>query len=182
MERLTNDLYLFSKLDIKQLPFTFENINIMKYLDDAIEELNFTLNEDNIVLNYESHYESNDLIVADRQRLVRVIHNIIENAKKHLNKQKKEIKIVLKEEKTGALIEITDNGCGIPADKLTLIFDRFFRVDCARNRATGGSGIGLSIAKEIIEAHKGIIWAESTEGLGTSIFFTLKKVAYFKIN
>ncbi|NLI11649.1 MAG: HAMP domain-containing histidine kinase [Peptococcaceae bacterium] len=179
MERLTNDLFLFSKLDIKQLPFSFECVDIKKYLEDAGEELNFTLNVENISLNYESYYESNDLIMADRQRLVRVIHNIMENAKRHLNKREKEIKIVMREEKEEALIEISDNGCGIPADKLPFIFDRFFRVDCARNRTTGGSGIGLSIAREIIEAHQGRIWAESTEGWGTSIFFTLKKVDYF---
>lgn len=182
MERLTNDLFLFAKLDIKQLPFSFECVDIKKYLEDAREELNFALTEENIILNYESRYESSDLIMADRQRLVRVIHNIMENAKKHLKKQEKKIKIVLREEEGGALIEISDNGCGIPADKLPFVFDRFFRVDCARNRTTGGSGIGLSIAREIIEAHQGIIWAESTEGLGTSIFFTLKKADYFIMN
>ena len=180
MERLTNDLVLFSKLDIKQIPFSFECVDINRYLEDAREELHFDLNENNIALNFESYYESDDFIMADRQRLIRVIHNIMENAKKHLNKQEKEIKIILKEEKNEALIEIRDNGCGIPADRLPLIFDRFYRVDCARNRTTGGSGIGLSIAKEIIEAHQGRIWGESTEGLGTSIFFTLKKAAYFK--
>jgi len=179
MERLTDDLFLFSKLDIKQLPFTFECVDIEKYFEDVREELNFTLSENSIILNYKSHYQSKDLIMADRQRLVRVIHNIIRNAAKHLNKQEKEIMIVLKEEKDGALIEIRDNGCGIPADKLPQIFDRFYRADYARNRTTGGSGIGLSIAKQIIEAHQGKIWAESTEGLGTSIFFTLKKAACF---
>jgi len=180
MERLTNDLTLFSKLDIKQIPFSFECIEINRYLEDAREELNFDLSENNIILKFESHYKSSDLIMADRRRLIRVIHNIIENAKKHLNKREKEIKIILKEEESLALIEIRDNGSGIPADKLPLIFDRFYRVDSSRNRTTGGSGIGLSIAREIIEAHQGRIWAESAEGLGTSIFFTLKKAAYFK--
>lgn len=180
MERLTNDLALFPKLDIKQIPFSFECVDINRYLNDVIEELHFDLNENNIALNFESYYESDDLIMADRQRLIRVIHNIMENAKKHLNKQEKEIKINLKEENNEALIEIGDNGCGIPADKLPFIFDRFYRVDWARNRTIGGSGIGLSIAKEIIEAHQGRIWGESTEGLGVSIFFTLKKAAYFK--
>ncbi|SFH15361.1 HAMP domain-containing protein [Desulfotomaculum arcticum] len=182
MERLTNDLVLFSELDIKQLPFDFETIEINKYLEDAIEELNFSLSENSIDLSFVSHYESQDLIMADRQRLVRVIHNIIENAQKHLNKEHKEIQVILKEDNSGALIEIKDNGCGIPEDKLSFIFDRFFRVDSARNRTTGGSGIGLSIAKEIIEAHQGRIWVKSTEGLGTSIFFTLKKSKYFIVN
>lgn len=181
MERLSNDLFLFSKLDIKQLPFSFEAIDINKYLEDAREELTFILNENNIVLTYHSHYNSVDLIMADRQRLVRVIHNIIENAKNHLNKTEKEINIILREEKDGALIEIKDNGCGIPAERLPFIFDRFYRVDCARSRATGGSGIGLSIAKEIIETHQGTIWAESIEGFGTSIYFTLKKPAFFNV-
>ncbi|MEL7563539.1 MAG: ATP-binding protein [Dehalobacterium sp.] len=181
MERLTNDLFLFSKLDIKQIPFSFESIDINKYFEDVREELAFTLNEKNINLTYKSYYQSDDPIAADRQRLVRVIHNIIENAKNHLNKQEKKIGIILNEEKEGVLVEIKDNGCGIPAGKIPYIFDRFYRVDCARNRATGGSGIGLSIAKEIIETHQGSIWAESAEGIGTSIFFTLKKTADFKV-
>jgi len=175
MERLTNDLTLFSKLDIKQLSFTFEGVDIEKYFEDAIEELNFSLNENDIILNFKSYYDSKALVMADRQRLIRVIYNLIENAKKHLNKQIKTIEIILKEDPINAVIEVRDNGCGIPRDKLPLIFDRFFRVDNARNRATGGSGIGLSIANEIIAAHQGKIWAESTEGLGTSIYFTLKK-------
>ena len=182
MEGLTNDLALFSKLDIKQLPFSFENVDINNYLEDAIEELNFSLNEDGINLIFDSHYQSKNFIIADRQRLVRVIYNIIENAKKHLNKQQKKIQIILTEEKTGVLVEIRDNGSGIPANKLPLIFNRFYRVDSARNRLTGGTGIGLSIAQEIIEAHQGEIWAKSTESLGTSIFFTLKKPAYFKVD
>ena len=68
---------------------------------------------------------------------------------------------------------VSDEGMGIPKENLTRIFDRFYRVDRARARSMGGTGLGLAIAKEMIQAHGGEIWAESEEGVGTTIFFTL---------
>jgi len=73
-------------------------------------------------------------------------------------------------------VEIRDNGRGIKQEDLPYIFDRFYRTDPSRNRATGGSGLGLSIAKKIIEAHQGTIWAESEWGKGTTIYFKLYRV------
>ncbi len=180
MDRLIDDLFLFSKLDIKQLPFDFEEINIHKYLEDCIEEMTFDLAEKDIKLSYESSYNCvGNLIIADRQRLKRVINNIIGNTEKHMDKEQPEIKLILVEEKEGVRIEIRDNGHGIPIEKISYIFERFYRADYARNRATGGSGLGLSIAKQIIDAHQGEIWAESKEDIGTSIFFTLKNAESF---
>lgn len=183
MDRLIDDLFLFSKLDINQLPFDFEEINIHKYLEDCIEEMSFDLAEKNIKLSYESLCNfPGKLIIADRQRLKRVINNIIGNTEKHMDKEQPKIKLILVEEKEGVRIEIRDNGHGIPVEKVSYIFERFYRADYARNRATGGSGLGLSIAKQIIEAHQGEIWAESKENIGTSIFFTLKSAESFNVN
>lgn len=81
-----------------------------------------------------------------------------------------------KHDKTGSIkVEFRDNGIGIAKEKLSHIFQRFYRVDSSRNSEIGGSGLGLAIAKKILEAHGGSIWAESEEGVGTSIFFTLKR-------
>ena len=73
-------------------------------------------------------------------------------------------------------VEVEDNGIGISENALPYVFERFYRADASRNSKQGGSGLGLAIAKRIIEEHGGNIWAESTEGEGTTISFTLKKI------
>ena len=73
-------------------------------------------------------------------------------------------------------MEIEDNGKGIAKSEIPLIFDRLYRTDASRNSSRGGSGLGLSIAKKIIEEHGGKIWAQSTEGVGTTMIFVLRKV------
>ena len=80
------------------------------------------------------------------------------------------------EDEHNLLIHISDNGEGIAQEDLVRIFERFYRTDRSRNSSTGGSGIGLSIAKKIMEDHRGEIWAESELGVGTTITFSLPKV------
>ena len=114
-------------------------------------------------------------VIADVQQLKRVFINIIENAVKYMDKVNGEIVIMIKRAESSVVIEINDNGQGIPVDALPYIFDRFYRADPARNISTGGSGLGLSIAKKIIEQHGGYIKANSVEGEGTSMVFSLKE-------
>ena len=105
----------------------------------------------------------------------RVINDIIRNSVKYLDKRKGIINIRIKD--VGDFIEvgIEDNGRGIATRDLPNIFDRFYRTDASRNSQKGGSGIGLSIVKKIIEDHNGRIWATSKEGIGTEIHFVLRK-------
>ena len=114
-------------------------------------------------------------IIADAEQLKRVINNIISNSVKYLDKRKGIINIRIKD--VGDFIEvgIEDNGRGIATRDLPNIFDRFYRTDASRNSQKGGSGIGLSIVKKIIEDHNGRIWATSKEGIGTEIHFVLRK-------
>jgi len=178
LDRLIDELFLFSKLDLQQLEFDFETINIDAYLHDCAEEKGYDLDNKGIKLYYRSLYLSQALVVADRLRLQRVINNIIVNAEQHKDptKQQALLEIILSENDSEAVIEIKDNGPGIPAENLPYIFDRLYRGDPSRNRQNKGSGLGLSIAKQIIEAHGGRIWAESEITQGTSLFFTLKKI------
>lgn len=175
VDKLIDELFLYSKLDLHRFPFSFTSVNVYQYIDDCIEELYFHLLEKNITINHRSTYRSPLYIIADVQQLKRVFINVIENAVKYMDKESGEINIIIKQDEYSVIIEINDNGQGIPKEALPHIFDRFYRADPARNIATGGSGLGLSIAKKIIEEHGGVISANSVEGEGTNMVFTLKK-------
>jgi len=99
---------------------------------------------------------------------------------KYMDKSEKHISIKLIEENEKVIIECTDNGKGISEEVLPYIFDQFYRVDQSRNAMSGGSGLGLAIVKRIIEEHGGQVWAESEEGVYTSIYLTLNKVTGIK--
>lgn len=175
MTSLVDELALYSKIDCNSMPYNFLNVNLDRYFNDCINELTFDLEVKNIDLGY-FNYTSNDLeIVADVEQLKRVINNIVGNSVKYIEKKRGIINIRIKEEDEQVRIEFEDNGKGIPEKDIENIFERFYRADASRNSSKGGSGLGLSIAKKIIEDHGGKIWAESKEGVGTSIFFTLKK-------
>mgnify|MGYP000774128729 CR=1 FL=1 len=118
------------------------------------------------------------LVIADGEQIRRVIHNIISNAIKYMDKQngmKGIIQIRVKDVGDFIQVEIEDNGKGISAKDLPNIFERFYRTDASRNSSKGGSGIGLSIVKKIIEDHGGYIWATSKEGEGTCLHFVIRK-------
>ena len=112
--------------------------------------------------------------MIDRERLRRVIVNIIDNAKKYMNKAMGKISIVLREIDLNVVIEIRDNGAGIAKDHLPFIFDRFYRADSSRSNIVG-SGLGLAIAKQIVEGHAGKVWVRTFKDEGTSIMISLRK-------
>lgn len=177
IDRLIDELFLFSKLDLNKLPFNFEPTNIITYMQDCVEELQLDLEKKNFSLIYHNYLEdSNTEVLADRERLKRVITNIVENAVKYNKNEKGIIEIYLDKDIDYIKFQIKDNGQGIPEKDIPFVFDRFYRADLSRNTSTGGSGLGLAIAKLIIEEHGGSIWADSAEGIGTSIYFTLKQI------
>jgi len=175
IDKLIDELFLFSKLDLNKLPFDFEVVDIKSYLKDSMEELKFDLEKNNVEIHLIDKIEDKISIMADREKLRRVIINIVQNSVKYMNKESGEIQITLKDFGDFVQFEIKDNGRGIPQESLPFIFDRFYRADPSRNSQTGGSGLGLAIAKRIIIGHGGKIWSESTIGEGTSIFFIIKK-------
>ena len=179
MESLINELFLLSELELKEVPLNFVPIDIKAYLTDCVEELKFYLAEKGITLKFDADYNEQEKVYADREKIKRVILNIINNAVNHKASIDSAITIKLTEKKEEAQIEIRDNGQGISEKSLNNIFERFYKADKARSTNSSGTGLGLYIAKEIVMSHEGRIWTKSQEGKGTSIFFTLKKTHGF---
>lgn len=175
MDTLINELTLYSKIDTNRIPYNFAKINVSDYFMDCVEEVGLDLEAKNIGLGYFNYVDEDVQIIADPEQLRRVINNIVGNSVKYLDKQKGFINIRIKDVGDFIQVEIEDNGRGISARDLPYIFDRFYRADASRNSATGGSGIGLSIVKKIIEDHGGKIWATSKESIGTVMYFVIRK-------
>lgn len=173
MDRMIDELFLISKLDLGKLPFHFEKVDIGFYVQDCAQELTFDMDKRGIKLTLAALPKDSVLIKADREKLKRVLVNILENAMKYMDKEDGEIVLTLHTQKGNAVISVKDNGQGISEEALPHIFDRFYRADPSRNSATGGSGLGLAIAKQIIEEHDGHIWAESKLGQGTKVTISL---------
>ena len=147
------------------------------YFGDCVDDVGLDLESRNIKLDYSNLTDPSTMIVADPDQLKRVVYNIINNSFKYLDMDKKEntIEIRILDEVDAIRVEIEDNGKGVPARDLPRIFERFYRTDTSRKSSQGGSGIGLSIVKRIIEDHGGYIWATSHEGEGTCMHFVLRK-------
>lgn len=177
MDRLINELTIYSKIDANSIPYTFLRLNVSDYFGDCIEEIGLDLESKNVELHYLNLVSQDTRIIADPEQLKRVINNIISNSVKYMDKSKEKaiIQFRLIDEDNSVRVEIEDNGRGIAAKDLPNIFERFFRTDASRNSARGGSGIGLSIVKKIVEDHGGYIWATSREGEGTCMHFVLRK-------
>ncbi|MCR4755336.1 MAG: HAMP domain-containing histidine kinase [Lachnospiraceae bacterium] len=181
LDRLLNELTYYSSIDSNRIPYTFHRINVGEFFSDCIEEVGMDLGNRNIKLDFENLLEPGTRIIADPIQLRKVIDNIIGNSIKYMDKPDGQIEIRLLDAVDSVRVEIEDNGKGIAAKDLGNIFERFYRTDASRNSSQGGSGIGLSIVKKIIEDHGGYIWATSKEGEGTCMHFVIRKYTEDKV-
>ncbi|MCR5784774.1 MAG: HAMP domain-containing histidine kinase [Eubacterium sp.] len=176
MDALINELTLYSQLDTNEIPYNYKVINVKDFFDDCAEEIGMDLSEKNISFAYENFCKNDDSIMADSEQIMRVVENIVSNSVKYMGKEEEgNIRLTLKDVDSYIQIEIEDNGVGIAKEDIPYIFDRFFRTDSSRGTRAGGSGIGLSIVKKVIEDHGGKVWATSEIGMGTCMFIILKK-------
>ena len=176
MNTLINELTLYSNIDTNKIPYNFHKLNVKDYFTDCMEELEMDLENQHMQLTFFNYVDEDTLMIADPEQLGRVIHNIIGNAIKYMRAEEPSfISMRIKDVGDFIQVEIEDNGKGISHKDLPYIFDRFYRADASRNSAAGGSGIGLSIVKKIIEDHGGKIWATSKENVGTVMYFVLRK-------
>ena len=176
MNTLINELTLYSNIDTNKIPYNFQKLNIHSYFEDCIEELGMDLENQHIRLDYANYVDPDVLIIADPEQLGRIIHNIVSNSVKYMRADvASRIAITIKDVGDFVQIEVADNGKGIATKDLPYVFDRFYRADASRNSAAGGSGIGLSIVKKIVEDHGGKIWVTSKENEGTTMYFVIRK-------
>lgn len=182
MDMLINELTLYSKIDSNRIPYNFSPLSVNDYFDDCADDLKIDIEARGIQFDYLNYVTGDVKIIADAEQLKRVINNIVSNATKYMDKQQKTIRLRVKDVGDFVQVEIEDNGKGIGAKELPYIFERFYRTDASRNSATGGSGIGLSIVKKIIEEHGGNIWATSKEGIGTVMYFVIRKYQEVPVN
>ncbi len=172
MNKLIDDLFLFSKLDLEKLDLEIESISVRAYMQDLMEEFKFELEDRDVRFSYEDQLIEDHSLPMDRKRVHQVFKNIIGNAVKYGLEGHTEIKVCMYREEDFVCVDVTDNGPGISEDKLPYIFDRFYRVDYARTKDLMSTGLGLAIAKELMEAMKGKITVTSKENIGSC--FTIK--------
>lgn len=170
MIRLVNDLLQLSKMDSNEYELNLEFVEFNKFFERIIDR--FEMSKSQSVEFIRLLPETSYFVEIDTDKLTQVIDNIISNALKY-SPDGGNIRFGFTVHDNMLKVMISDDGMGIPKENVGRIFDRFYRVDRARARSMGGTGLGLAIAREMIEAHGGKIWAESEEGVGTTVFFTL---------
>lgn len=160
LEDLINELFDVARFNSEKIVLEKEELNLNLMLEQIIDDFYPTLREVNksIKLNYDEPISIN----GDSDKLSRVFNNLIKNAISY-SKEESEIVINLKKDNNNAIVEVINKGSQISKEKLSKIFEKFYRLDSARTSRTGGSGLGLAIAKDIVELHNGTIIAESNE-------------------
>ena len=175
MDRLINELTLYSKIDTNRIPYDFTTISAKQYFRDCAEDLAIELESKGAKFEYRNYLEEDSKIIVDPEQMRRVINNIVSNSLKYTDKPQAEIRMKILDVGDFIQVELSDNGKGIATKDLPYIFERFYRADASRNSSKGGSGIGLAIVKKIVEEHGGKIWATSEEGVGTTMYFVVRK-------
>ncbi len=176
LQTIIEDLEVIARLESGATPLEIQNFDIKQLAEEVIEDLEITAKQKNIVLQLKDRTARKYKVNADRESIRQVFTNLMVNSIKY-GKENGVTKIGFYDMENVLLIEVADNGIGILPKHLPHLYDRFYRVDKSRSRIEGGSGLGLSIVKHIIEAHKQTVNIRSTPGIGSTFGFTLEKTA-----
>lgn len=175
-EKILDDLLTISKLELGGLELETAPVNARELFDDAAADIKRSLETVDFDFTYACHCGADTVICVDTDRFARVISNIISNSVKYARPDiKGSIYMALNEYERSVILEISDNGIGVDKQNLTKIFDVMYRTDPARTKVSDGSGLGLSVCRQIVELHGGTIWATGRKGNGLSIFISLPK-------
>ena len=172
---IVNDLDMITKLEIGDINLNIEPFDIVELIENVFDLLEMKAAKKNIALAFDIQYQDKIMVQADRERIQQVLTNLVENSIKYGDDDgttEVSIEYLIKNK---VIIRVTDNGEGISEEHLPRLFERFFRVDKSGSRKEGGSGLGLSIVKHLVEAHDEKIYVESQLEVGSEFSFTLEK-------
>lgn len=172
---IVKDLDMITKLETGDLHLVMENFNIVELVQNSFDLLEMKAAKKNITLTFDIDYEDPVWVYADRERIQQVITNLVVNSIKYGKKGGTTEISIENLIRNKVIVRVTDNGEGIKKANIPRLFERFYRVDKSGSRKEGGSGLGLSIVKHIIEAHSEKIYVESVFGVGSEFSFTLEK-------
>ncbi|WP_010523034.1 sensor histidine kinase [Aquimarina agarivorans] len=176
---IIEDLDLITKLEVGSMTVEYEDFDIVELIQNVFELLEIKAGKKNIALILDRNYQKPILVKAERERIRQVLTNLVVNSIKYGHKDgTTEVSI---EDLVGSkiIVRVTDNGEGIKKEFIPRLFERFYRVDKSRSRDEGGSGLGLSIVKHIVEAHNEHIYVDSVYGIGSEFSFTLERSSAF---
>lgn len=172
---IVKDLDLITKIESGVSNLNKTKFDIIDLINNIFEMLEFSAKKKNIRLIVEKESELNTNVNADKEKIEQVLTNLIDNSLKYGKDNGTTEVMVQNLNEFKIIVRITDNGVGLEKENYTRIFERFFRIDKSGNRNSGGSGLGLSIVKHIIDAHDEKIYVESELGVGSEFSFSLER-------
>ena len=172
MITLVNEMLVVDGIQSGKINYRFKYINIVGLIENVIFDLSSQASQRHILVEYKRKFEDLPKAYVDPEKMQAVLQNLLENGIKYTIEGGR-VGIDIKKESDHLLISIIDNGIGIPKDQERNVFTKFFRANNAIKQETDGSGLGLYIAKTIIEKSGGKIWFESKEGKGSTFYFTV---------
>ena len=174
MTSLIKDMDVLSKVESGQYDIRLEPVQLAVLIEDTLQGVESFARKNDAEISVEIQGDEMNQVLCDSARIQQVLDNLIVNAIKYSDNNK-QVKLIIEELESKFQFNVIDNGFGIPEKDLGRVFERFYRVDKARSRDAGGSGLGLSIVKHIIDRHNETIVVDSEEGKGTEFKFTLAK-------
>lgn len=172
---IVEDLDMISRLEMGELNLDYKKFDIVNLIQNVFDLLEMQADKKNIILMFDRKYRSSICVNADQEKIQQVLTNLIMNSIKY-GKENGTTEITIEDlVKDKIIVRVRDNGEGIEKQNISRLFERFYRVDKSGSRDEGGSGLGLSIVKHIIERHNEKIYVESEFGKGSEFSFTLEK-------
>jgi two-component system phosphate regulon sensor histidine kinase PhoR len=172
---IIKDLDMITKLEVGDLSLNMEEFDIIELVKNVFEMLEMKASKKSITLTFDMDYDNPIMVKADKDRIQQVLVNLIVNSIKYGSEKGTTEVSIENLIKNKVIVRVTDNGEGIAKVHIPRLFERFYRVDKSGSRKEGGSGLGLSIVKHIIEAHNEKIYVESEYNVGSEFSFTLEK-------